>query len=88
MVTYGSVSLKIWPKRPLSNFNSDLQVCEIPFHIQKCVGTQMPFHLLGPLDTKWKVRDPVKGFITNTDGTRSAVVHQFDRQKPKSKGNF
>ncbi|KAK7250022.1 microtubule binding protein [Aureococcus anophagefferens] len=35
--------------------------------------------LLGPLDTKWKVRDPVKGFITNTDGSRSPVVHQWDR---------
>ena len=34
---------------------------------------------LGPLDTKWKIRDPVKGFITNEDGTISAVVHQWDR---------
>ena len=34
---------------------------------------------LGPLDTKWKIRDHVKGFITNEDGTISPVVHQWDR---------
>jgi hypothetical protein len=42
-------------------------------------GNSVPMELLGPLDTKWKVRDPVKGFITNTDGSRSPVVHQWDR---------
>ncbi|KAH8049267.1 hypothetical protein JL720_15656 [Aureococcus anophagefferens] len=42
-------------------------------------GNSAPMELLGPLDTKWKVRDPVKGFITNTDGSRSPVVHQWDR---------
>merc|ERR1711924_407162 len=34
---------------------------------------------LGPLDTKWKIRDSVKGYITNVDGSMSPVVHQWDR---------
>ena len=42
-------------------------------------GGDVPMAELGPLDTKWKIRDPVKGFITNEDGTMSPVVHQWDR---------
>ena len=42
-------------------------------------GGDVPMSELGPLDTKWKIRDSVKGFITNEDGTISAVVHQWDR---------
>ena len=42
-------------------------------------GGDVPMSELGPLDTKWKIRDPVKGFITNEDGTMSPVVHQWDR---------
>ena len=32
----------------------------------------------GPLDTHWKIRD-TDGYILNTDRTKSACVHQWDR---------
>jgi hypothetical protein len=38
----------------------------------------VPKEMKGPLDVFWKVRDK-DGFILNNDGTRSAVVHQWDR---------
>mmetsp|Transcript_30004 Transcript_30004/g.92785 ORF Transcript_30004/g.92785 Transcript_30004/m.92785 type:complete len:522 (+) Transcript_30004:99-1664(+) len=41
-------------------------------------GYRVPAHMKGPLDTKWKIRDP-EGYILNNDGTRSPVVHQWDR---------
>ena len=42
-------------------------------------GGDVPMSELGPLDTKWKIRDSVKGYITNVDGSMSPVVHQWDR---------
>lgn len=42
-------------------------------------GGDVPMAELGPLDTKWMIRDGVKGYITNIDGEMSAVVHQWDR---------
>ena len=41
-------------------------------------GRRVPKELKGPLDTHWKIRDN-EGYILNYDGTRSAVVHQWDR---------
>jgi len=41
-------------------------------------GHRLPADQKGPLDTFWKMRDE-DGFILNNDGTRSAVVHQWDR---------
>jgi hypothetical protein len=39
---------------------------------------RVPKEKKGPLDKFWKIRDS-EGFILNNDGTRSAVVHQWDR---------
>ena len=41
-------------------------------------GRRVPADQKGPLDTFWKIRDK-EGYILNYDGTRSAVVHQWDR---------
>lgn len=41
-------------------------------------GRRVPKEMKGPLDTHWKIRDS-EGYILNYDGTRSAVVHQWDR---------
>ena len=42
-------------------------------------GNDVPMDQLGPLDSKWKVRDPVKGYVTDVAGAVSPVVHQWDR---------
>lgn len=41
-------------------------------------GFRVPAHMKGRLDTFWKIIDK-DGFVLNYDGTRSAVVHQWDR---------
>jgi len=41
-------------------------------------GRRVPKEMKGPLDTFWHIRD-AEGYIINYDGTRSAVVHQWDR---------
>jgi len=41
-------------------------------------GRRVPKDQKGPLDTFWKIRDG-QGYILNYDGSRSAVVHQWDR---------
>eukprot|EP01036_Dinobryon_divergens_P030362 gene30362-39595_t len=41
-------------------------------------GYRVPKEKKGPLDKFWKIRD-ADGYILNNDGTRSAVVHQWDR---------
>ena len=42
-------------------------------------GGDVPRERWGSLDGRWRLRHPVQGFVTNWDGTRSAVVHQYDR---------
>ncbi|KAK7253877.1 hypothetical protein SO694_00002816 [Aureococcus anophagefferens] len=42
-------------------------------------GGDVPKERRGSLDGRWRLRHPVQGFVTNWDGTRSAVVHQYDR---------
>jgi hypothetical protein len=41
-------------------------------------GFRVPKNKKGPLGTFWKARDE-SGWVINNDGTRSAVVHQWDR---------
>ena len=41
-------------------------------------GFRVPKEMKGRLDTFWKIIDN-DGFVLNYDGTRSAVVHQWDR---------
>lgn len=45
-------------------------------------GFRVPKHMKGPLDTFWKIRDN-EGYVLEYDGTRSAVVHQWDRFHPE-----
>ena len=48
-------------------------------------GYRVPAHKKGPLGTFWKARD-AEGWVINWDGTRSAVVHQWDRFAPEMRG--
>ncbi|KAJ1460312.1 hypothetical protein M885DRAFT_510149 [Pelagophyceae sp. CCMP2097] len=41
-------------------------------------GYRVPKSMKGPLDTHWKIRD-AEGYMLEYDGSRSAVVHQWDR---------
>ncbi|KAJ1453954.1 hypothetical protein M885DRAFT_522947 [Pelagophyceae sp. CCMP2097] len=41
-------------------------------------GYRVPANMKGPLDTHWKIRD-ASGYILEYDGSKSAVVHQWDR---------
>jgi hypothetical protein len=43
-----------------------------------CFMFRVPSHMKGPLDTFWKIRDK-DGYILNSDGSKSACVHQWDR---------
>jgi len=45
-------------------------------------GFRVPKHMKGPLDTFWKIRDQ-EGYLLEYDGSRSAVVHQWDRFHPE-----
>lgn len=45
-------------------------------------GFRVPKHMKGPLDTFWKIRDK-DGYLLEYDGSRSAVIHQWDRFHPE-----
>ena len=48
-------------------------------------GYRVPAHMKGPLGSFWQARD-ADGWVINWDGTRSAVVHQWDRFAPEMRG--
>lgn len=63
---------------PMGNATFNHQGYGIVNTIGAMNGRRVPKELKGPLDTFWHVRDK-DGYIINYDGSRSAVVHQWDR---------